>query len=360
MSLFMSSNDLPADVLRRLIKYGGDVGCLRPFVGDDGQSYITLNVRGKSQTIVTNAPATLRKDEWTLLDQQIIKVAKQRLRAWGHLMERGLRYNIPNGLAKTVLQYQNVSDISAAEISMDGLRESQRDRPVFDLVNLPLPIIHKDFSYSARELLASHTTANFMGGGPSSSLDTTTAELAARRVAEEVEKLLLGTAGSYSFGGGTIYGYTNFPSRATKVMTAPTGSNPAATLADVLAMRTQSQNMNHFGPWVLYVSTSWDGYLDNDYILTGGNVATQSLRNRLKMIEGIEDVVTLNYLPAKTMVLVQMTPEVVRGIVGMEIMTVDWSSFGGMQQNFKTMCINVPQLRTDQVGNTGIVHGTHA
>lgn len=351
------------EVAKRLLQYGGDPGALRPWLGNDGRSYVTVNAgTPHEKSLVTNAVATLRKDEWVLLDTQIIKVAKQRLKAWKHLMEQGLRYDIPNGLAKTVVQYQNQSDITTATISMDGLRESQRDRPVFDIVNLPLPIVHKDFSFSARELLASRTSANTMAGGDgvSSALDTTTGQLAGRRVAEEVEKLLLGTSSSYAFGGGTIYGYTNYPYRATKSMTTPTGSNAAATLADVLDMRYKSQLMFHYGPWVLYASTSWDQYLDNDYILTGGNVATMTLRQRLKMIEGITDVVTVDYLPAKTMVMVELNPEVIRGVTGMDIVTVDWATHGGMQMNFKVMCIMVPQLRADQNNNTGIVHGTHA
>lgn len=363
---FVMNGQGSGDVAKRLLQYGGDPGCLRPWIGRDGQSYITVNTgrvddKGQpiGQNIVTNTVATLRKDEWVLLDEAIIRVAKPRLRAWADLMSRGLRYGIPNGMAKTVLQYQNLSDITPATISMDGLRESDRDRPVFDLANLPLPIIHKDFSFSARELMVSRTTSNFMSGGPSAALDTTTAELAARRVAEEVEKLLLGVSAAYVFGGGTVYGYTNFPSRATKSMTAPTGSNQAVTLAEVLDMKKKSKAMYHFGPWMLYTSVDWDEYLDTDYILTGGNVATQTLRERLERVDGIVGVMTLDYLPAKTMVLVQMTPDVARGVVGMDFTTVDWASFGGMQMNFKIMCIMVPQLRADQNGNTGVVHGSY-
>lgn len=358
---FLLNGKAHGDVAQRLMDHNGDPGALRPWRGKDGQSYITItNNEGKPQNLVTNTPALLRKDEWVLLDEAIIRVAKQRLRAWKDLMMNGLRYGIPNGMAKTVLQYQNLSDISDATISMDGLRQSERDRPVFDLVNLPLPIIHKDFSFPARELMASRTTSNFMTGGAAAALDLTTGMLAARRCAESVEKLLLGVTASYAFGGGTIYGYTNFPYRATKVMTIPTGLNADVTLAEVLAMKKQSQDMYHFGPWMIYASIDWDQYLDNDYILTGGNVATQTLRQRLSKIDGIMGVMTLDYLPAKTMLLVEMNPEVARGVVGMDMTTVSWETHGGLQMNFKVMCIMVPQLRADQNNNTGIIHGTHA
>ena len=356
---FLYQGAAHGEVAKRLMQFGGDPGALRPFIGEDGRSYITVN--GGTTTYVINSPATLRKDEWILLDETVIRVAKQRLRAWADLEGRaGLRYSIPNGMAKTVLQYQDVSDISPATISMDGLRQSDRDRPVFDIVNLPLPIIHKDFSFSAREIMVSRTGANTMqGGAGAAALDTTTAELAARRCAEEVEKLLLGVSASYSFGGGTIYGYTNFPQRATKVMTAPTGANAPTTLAEVLDMKALSQALNHYGPWMVYNSLSWDKWLDNDYILTGGTSTYQTLRDRIEAIDGILGIQTLDYLPAKTMLLVEMNPEVVRAVVGMDFTTLEWETHGGMQLNYKIMTIRVPQLRKDQLAQTGIVHGTH-
>lgn len=359
---FIINGEANGSVAQRLLKFGGDPGALRPWIGKDGRSYVTVNRNGKPTKIVTNAPASLRKDEWVLLDEALLTVARQRLRAWGDLMSRGLRVNIPNGMAKTVFQYQNMSDISAATLSMDGLRESDRDRPNFDLVNLPLPIAHKDFSFSLREIMASRTATNTLGtaGSGVAAIDTTTGQIAARKVAEEVEKLLLGVTASYTYGGGTIYGYTNFPSRATKSMTAPTGSNAPTTLNEVLDMKAKSQLLKHYGPWMIYNSPSWDQYLDADYILSGGTSTNQTLRERLKKIDGVLGVMTLDYLPTKTMLMVEMNPEVIRGVVGMELTTLDWESNGGMEQNFKVMMIGVPQLRADQEGNTGIVHGTHA
>jgi len=332
-----------------------DVNALRPFIGDDGNHYITVNDRSTKSGLravpVGNTTATLRKDDWKLLDEAIVKAAKPRLRAVADLRSRGLQFTIPNGMGKTVFETETQSDISDALTSMDGLRESKGDRPVFELGSLPLPIIHKDFSYSARQLMASRN-----GGSP---LDTSTAELAARKVSEEAEKLLLGVSSSFTYGGGTIYGYTNFPSRITAVLTAPTavGWTPATTVAEVLGMRSDSQGKYHYGPWVLYSSPNWDEYMDADYSTSKGD---NTLRERLKGIEMIEDVRTLDYLTDFDLVLVQMTSDVAREIVGMDINTVQWETNGGLQLNYKVMAILVPQLRADQNGNTGIVHGSTA
>lgn len=349
MSDFIYNGQASGSVASTLMASNFDPHALRPYVGNDGRSYITANDGGNAKTLVTNANATLRKDDWILLDEVVVKAAKQRLRAVADLRSAGLQFNVPNGMSKTVLQYENESDISAATISMDGLRQSDGDRPEYSLVNLPLPIIHKDFSFSARQVMASRN-----GGSP---LDTTMAELAGRKVAEEAENLLLGVSSSYAYGGGTIYGYTNFPSRLTKTMTAPTSSNHATTVAEILQMKTQSQDAKHYGPWFCYCSPSWDEFMDEDYSASKGD---NTLRDRIGAIEGIERPVTLDFLPTKTLLLVQKTADVARMVVGMDVTTVQWETLGGMQLNFKVMAILVPQLRADINSNTGIVHGTHA
>jgi uncharacterized linocin/CFP29 family protein len=251
-------------------------------------------------------------------------------------------------MSKTVLETENVSDISAAIISMDGVRKSEGDRPVFDLSNLPLPIIHKDFQFSARQIAASRN-----GGSP---LDTTAAELAGRRVAEAVDALTIGNLTAYKFGGGYVYGLRNFPRALPKVITSPeaSGWTPATLVQETLEMRSQSQGAYHYGPWMLYCSPDWDAYMDDDYSSQKGDL---TLRDRLKKIEGIEGVVTLDTLPDYDLLLVQLTSDVIRMVVGMDVVTVQWPSEGGMLMNYKVMCIIVPQLRADHNGNTGIVYG---
>lgn len=347
------------DVASVLMASNFDPGALRPFLGADNRSFITLNTGkvgadGKPvyATLQTNAQATLRKDEWIALDKAIIKAALPRLNAVGDLRGAGLQYTIPNGLSKTVLEHEAQSDIGGAVVSMDGIRQGETERPVYDLRSLPLPIIHKDFNFSARQVMASRN-----GGSP---LDTTMGELAGRKVAEEAEKLLLGESASYAFGGGTVYGYKNFPNRLTKTITAPSTGNQATTVAEVLDMRKKSTDAKYYGPWVLYYSPAWYGYMDGDYSLTGGNNPNQTLRERLKRIEGIVDVKPADYLTGTTLLLVQQTADVARMVVGMDITTVQWETHGGMQLNFKVMAILVPQLRADFNGNTGIVHGATA
>ena len=340
------------DVANILMQSNFDTNALRPYIGRDGRSYMTMNdENGKPYAQpLTNANASLTYLEWKLLDEAVIRAAKPRLRAVADIRAAGLQFTVPQGMGKTVLLTQTQSDITPATVSMDGLSDSEGDRPIYGLANLPLPIIHKDFTFSAREVMTSRN-----GNNP---LDTTTAELAARRVAEQAEKLLLGTGPHYSYGGGTVYGFTNFPYRLTATLHDPTSSTwtPVLTLHDILGMRAQSQAAFHFGPWVVYNSTDWDAYLDDDFPVD----AQGSLRERIKMIDGIVDVRTVDYLPSMTMVMVQQTSDVVREVVGMDVTTVQWETHGGMKLHFKVMAILVPQIRADQNNNTGIVHGVTA
>lgn len=353
---FVLNQQPHGSIATRLMECDFDPGVLRPYVGDDRRSYITVNdgrgpdLKPKFKTLVTNAPATLRKDEWILLDRTVIQVARQRLKAFADLRARGLSYTVPNGMGKTVIQYQSVSDITDATISMDGLRQSEEDRPVYDIKNLPLPVIHKDFTFTAREIAVSRE-----GGSP---LDTTTAELAARKVAEEVEKLTLGVSPSYTYGGGTVYGYTNVPERITSVsLTNPTsGAWTGATLVgEILDMVQALYDANYFGPFFLYLSLPLARYLEDDYSTAKGD---NTVRQRLAAIANITSVQTLDYLTGYQAILVQASSDVVRAVTGMEVTTLQWETHGGMRLHFKVMCIMVPQIRTSFEEATGIAHAT--
>ena len=127
-------------------------------------------------------------------------------------------------------------------------------------------------------------------------------------------------------------------------------------------MLEQMSAQNFYGPFMLYHSTDWDKYLDNDYARLGGNNATMTLRERLKKIEGIQDVRRIDSLKSATnpftFILVQMTSDVAQAIEGMPMQTIQWDSRGGLQTNFKVMTIMVPRLRADGAGQCGILHAT--
>jgi hypothetical protein len=267
-------------------------------------------------------------------------------------------------MAKMILEHETMSDPGEAVVDMDGLTDGRTDAPLFQLQGLPLPITHCDFWFSSRRLAVSRNT-----GTP---LDATMPEAAGRRIAETIEQTLIGTVTGVTYGGGSnapsygrtsqVFGYTNFTSRLTKTgLTIPTGSNATTTISQVLAARDQLYSNNFFGPFMVYHSNDWDQYMDNDYVTSGGNNPNQTLRQRIRAIDGIVDCRRLDFwTPSSSfqLLLVQMTADVARAVVGMDITTVQWETKGGMQVNFKVMCIMVPQLRATFAGNCGILHFT--
>jgi hypothetical protein len=350
---FLVNGQGHGSVAKQLLASNMDPGALRPFFGKDGRSYVTLNERqndGSYKPVVrqTHNTATLRKDEWILLDRTIMVAARQQLRAVADLRARGLVYNLPNGMGTTFLQHQTMGNITPATISMNGLRKADNDRPEFDIAGIPVPIIHKDFQFNARELAVSRS------GGPP--LDMITAELAGRRVAEEIEKLQLGTAGTFAFGGGTLYGYTNFPGRVTVTLSDPTaaGWTPADLLADILEMKQAAMDNLMYGPYALYWGVGWGTKLDDDYSAAYPGV---TVRDRIARVAGIALSSQLDLLTGYQILMVQLTPDVVRTVNGMDITTVQWEEQGGMELHYKVMAIQIPQIRSDPDSNCGIIHG---
>lgn len=321
---------------------------LKPWIGEDGRHYQTVMMGGQPRAIpLVNATATLRKDEWKQLDTAVLFAAQERLIGVQDLVSRGLTYTIGNGLGTTVLEYQDASELTDAELTMDAVTPSQRDRLEFDLKYLPLPIIHKDFSYNIRALSASRA-----GGTP---LDTTTAMQAARKVSEKVETILFTGSSTYSFGGGVIYGYLDYPYRNEVTLSAnwdDSGSTGETILDDVRAMKQASIDAKHYGPWILYVPTNYETTLDDDF----KSASDKTIRQRILEIDGIQEVKVADKLTDDNVLLVQMTSDVVRMVEGLALQTVEWQEGGGMTTNYKVMTIMVPQIRSDQSGNCGITH----
>jgi hypothetical protein len=294
---------------------------------------------------------TLSKDQWIQMDNRVIKVARKRLRAYSDL--RAANTFSVDGMATSVLEHETITDDGEAIVDMEGVNEGRGDESVYQLQGIPLPITHSSFYYSRRKLMTAPQ------------LSFIRAEQAARRVAETIENTYIGNQVGMTYGnstdyGGTskVYGLTNYPDRITKTNLTASSSFVGKTFVDeVIAMRELAYAQNFFGPFMMYVSTAYDAKLDEDYKATEAS-STQTVRSRLREIDGIQDVRRLDYLSGDVVLLVQMTSDVVEAINGMELTTVQWESMGGMKLNFKVMAIQVPSIKSTADAVTGIVHGT--
>lgn len=315
---------------------------------------------GKMPPMALNATA-LRKEDWIMLDTELVDAARSRQRAWDDL-QKADTFGGFDGMKKMLLEHETMSDNYEAVVDFDALTDGNTDEPRFQLEGLPLPITHTDYWFSSRKLDISENS-----GTP---LDSLAAEMAGVRIGEKTERITIGVDTGPTYGSplitygrtSQVYGYTNFTPRLTKTnVTVPTGTNPEATLNDVLACIEQLRTAKHYGPYMVYNSTDWDKYLDNDYARLGGNHTGMTLRDRLRSIEDIMDVRRLDFLTNTfTLLFVQMQKKTARAVIGLPLTNVQWPSSGGFRLNFKALQICVPQLRADYNGNCGILHATTA
>lgn len=331
-----------------------DPGMLRPFVDlRTGKSYVTVYNGGDpknpasyiSREIRTNA--TLRREEWMALDEALLTAVRYRLGGIQDLIDEGLIYNLGNAMGTTVLEYHDVNDAMEADLTMDGITRSKGDRADFGVHYLPIPILHADFEINARALAASRALGN--------PLDTIQVEMGGRRILEKLENMLF-TDTTYAFGGGTINSYVNITQRNKVTLSAnwdASGKTGVQIVADVLKMVQASIDAKYFGPWNLYVPTGYQTVLDADYDATTPGT---TIRERILKIDGIKKLKVIDSLAANNVLLVQMTPDVVRLVRGMGLQVVEWESEGKFVTNFKVMTIQVPQVRADYNGACGITH----
>lgn len=364
-----------------------DTGLQRPYKGDDGRIYcdvqtgrIVRNAKtGKREMEVkvvrakdlidagllmpTVNATSMRKDDWIEIDRAVTTAFRQRLGVWADFRAASTLGGF-DGMKKSTIEYEAASDPGEAMQDMDGLGENRTDSHLFKLRSMPLPITHAGFNFTKRRLM---TSGSFQ-------LDTSMAEAAGRRIAEKIEKQVIGVDTGLTYGPDTstdtrydsgtlskVYGLTNFPYRITKTdLTTPTGSNPEAVKQDVIEMRESLYAQGIYGPFMLYYTPGYDAFLDDDYFRSGGTSANRTLRERIREIEGVKGMRRLDFWTGSTyqMVMVQMTSDVARAVVGMELTTLNWESHGGLRKHWKVMTIQALQLKADYSGKAGLLHAT--
>ena len=347
---FVPGDDIPPSVMEKLITYNFDPGCLRPF-NYDGQTWITLNADDPDEKKhvykkVQNAVTVMTKDQYLLMDNEIVTAARAELELVKDIRGAGCVFNLPNGMAHTMLQYQTASNTGPAHISMDALDESYGERPTFDTANLPLPLIHKAFGFPWRQLLTSRN-------GPTPiPLDTFMASQAGEACAEYLEYLTAGKAAAFKFQGAYVYGMTNHPQRLTYTLTAPTapGWTPQTLLTELLACRQILAMYRFKGPFNVYCDRQWDEILDQDWSGAKGDI---SVRDRLTKVARLNAIKSLDALDSYEIVFLEMRKRTVEMVDGMGIRTVQWDQQGGLAKMWKVLMLQVPRFRTDQAGNMG-------
>lgn len=303
------------------------------------------------------ANATLRKDEWERIDARVNDVARQRLTITNDLRARGLV--TPVSLGTMLRVTERLQDFDDADVSYDGDASPSSDRPDFLRQVIPVPVIAKDWKLSWRQLDASRTMGE--------SLDVTASGIAARKVADQMENIIVngfgrgpGTNPSNGTDGQTIPGLTTAANRlAVSIGTAwdLSGGDP---IGNVTAMLDAAYNVNLFGPFNLYLPKNYWATVQEDYVSdAGAGTSTRTVMQRILEFVDIQAVRPLDALADDNVVMLQMTEDVIDLTEAQAITTVQWEK-NPFVQLFRALSVGGPHIKSieteDGVTINGIVH----
>jgi len=152
-------------------------------------------------------------------------------------------FTLPNAGFVTVRGYKR-TDMSQARISLYG-QGKNKDRSVKTPFDITVPVIHKEFIISWRDLEASRASRM--------PIDAQDAENAARQCAEEEDKLLL--TGEYT--GWKALGIEGLATATGRATQASAGAWPANSLTDWSAAIAKLEAAGHMGSYALILRSSW-------------------------------------------------------------------------------------------------------
>ncbi len=295
--------------------------------------------------VVTNS--FLDKREWARLDERIVAMVKLRLNGVTDLRQRNLVRMTT--LAEMLSQWRVASERVAASVNMDGRSVAQRDSVDKKVYGVPVPIIRADYTIGRRELLASRAA-----GAP---IDVTEASEAGASVAETAENILFNGAPNITVNGNGVFGYTTLAARTTNTA-AGFGGGDFGTVSNIqptfLGMISALAAKRYHGPFGCYIAPAQ--YIQMLSTYTDGS--GQTALDRVESLPQIEFIKPADMLADGALTMVQLTPDVVELVVGLELDNREWESPDGSELHFAVMMAAAPKLVTDYSGNAGIAHAT--
>lgn len=334
---------------------GGPAGILanRPYIATEGryrgQSVIAVMGRdGKLTERPININATLRKEEWVVLDTALIEAARERLVIIDDLRAAGLTWNA-GGLGTIIAEWESVSEMTDAEATMDGESTADKDRIEFDLQGVPIPVIQKPYRIGTRVLEASRTRG--------AALDVASAQEAGRSVARTSEKMVFYGLPNIRSDGRQLYGLLTHPDRATISLSdwSDDATTPEQIYDDVLAMiQLMETNEREFGPFNLYVPASVSFQFRRDY----RDMDSRTLEQRIMATNKIGAIRTSDVLGADDVAMVAMNSSTIDLAVASDITTVQWQSGSGWTNYFQAFAAWAPRIKRRYDGQVGYLHGT--
>jgi uncharacterized linocin/CFP29 family protein len=276
-----------------------------------------------------------------IIDQTVVRVGVNRLVIAADLLAMGLTYPVANPMSVMEVQWEQISKTGGAQRTMSPSARGENQMPDRRPKRVPLYLTTDDFSVGIRSFQMSQRI-----GTP---IDTSLVEDATRRVNEAIEDSVINGAGQVD--GYSVPGILNAPNANVQQMTANWNSATGDQIfGDVESAIGKLQADFKFGPYGVYTGTTVGNALDKDFKSLG----TLTIRQRLLQIPTISSIKTADQLPANTVVVLQLTSDVLDLVTGLSPTVVPWTSIDGFTLFWMVMAILVPRVKDDYDGNSGI------
>ncbi len=299
-----------------------------------------------------------------IVDKAVVEVGLERLVFAADLMAEGLTYSLPDPLSVTQLEWDTENKVGTAQRTMSPSARGENQLSDRSHNRLPIYLTTDDFSIGIRTLKMSERV-----GQP---LDTSLIKQATRRVNESIEDAAVNGATTLDgqalvVGGYGAPGLLNAPNANSNTLSVDwtaaniVGTTGPAILNDVLAMIGKEQADKKFGPYNLYVGTLAGNTIEGDFKTN----TTDTIRERLQRITAggrMLQIRVADRMPGAATgtqcALVQMTSDVVEIVNGQPPTVIPWTSLDGFTLYWLIMAIQVPRVRSDYDGNSGVCIGT--
>jgi uncharacterized linocin/CFP29 family protein len=296
--------------------------------------------------------APLWKNTQELIDRAVVRVGREGLVI---LDDRRAQFSVPlpEWLGVLELTSHKTGESRKANIGMvPGSKPDAGGIQNKIPYTLPIPMIWDTFSFNVRELEAARRV-----GRP---LDTDEVEQAVRNVNFAAEDWII-HGQTFNVTGNSLPGLldTNLTQAyETNLAWDASTKTGAGVLTDVLAMRAVAAAVKRYGPYTLYVNTSYGASLQKPFDSTGiTSISRQNYLENLVFGDRKLRVRTADLLPTNRTLLVQDTSNACDVIVGQEVTAINPAPQYEFHMDWLVYAVIVPRVKSDINGDYLVVAG---
>lgn len=316
-------------------------------------------LRGAESIEQIRAASPLPPEAQRIIDTVPVMVGLERLSVIADVLRYGLRYPLPNWLSVPEVDWEKESKVGHAIETMEPIARGEKQLIERTLIRIPVYCTIDDFEFGFRFL----ATARRVGYN----VDLNHAVQAVRRVNERIEESAI-NGSKISVGGNTVKGLLNAPNANTYTFTGGeswTLKTGPEVIAEIQGLIAKAILANRRGPYHLWVPTTYATHFNNDYVDNYPKTigARISEMRASRGADGADQFLTWSVadrLPDDTVVLAQMTSDVLDVIYGQAPTILSWplSNHPMSPVEFAAIACMILRVKDDANNKSGIVIGT--